>query len=61
MTHVKLPGMRGSVAGPFLAQTRLLRRTPEWGEPEPLAKKTGKQPLQDQFDKPLSPFYQRRY
>lgn len=47
MINVKLSGMQGSVSGPFLAQSCLLKRTPEWVEPEASAKKTGKQPLQD--------------
>ncbi|KAK4445232.1 hypothetical protein QBC34DRAFT_497673 [Podospora aff. communis PSN243] len=58
MTHVKLPGMEGSVSGPFLAQSRLLKRTAEWVEPESSTKKTGKQPdpLPDTVTQ-LSPFY----
>lgn len=66
LINLKFPGMQGSVSGAFLAQSRLLKRTPEWVEPEPQptsGKKSGKQPQplqQDQpdiEDKPLSSFY----
>jgi hypothetical protein len=59
LVHAKLPGMKGTVAGQFLAQSRLLKRTPEWVEPEtPAAEKASSKPsLKDESDQPLSSFY----
>ncbi|KAK4212283.1 hypothetical protein QBC37DRAFT_465960 [Rhypophila decipiens] len=59
LTHVKLPGMQGTVSGPFLAQSHLLKRTPEWVEPAETSTTSAKKfvPQDQSFDKPLSPFY----
>ncbi|KAM7182847.1 hypothetical protein V8F33_013973 [Rhypophila sp. PSN 637] len=59
LTHVKLPGMQGTVSGPFLAQSHLLKRTPEWVEPAETSTTSSKKfvPQDESLDKPLSPFY----
>jgi len=59
MVHAKLPGVKGTITGPFLAQSRLLKRTPEWIEPEAPAEKASKPSPRkdDESGQPLLSFY----